>query len=227
MKRWLLAVAALLFGGLGACTYSPDFANDKLVCGPGGACPKGYTCDVTDYKCWKTGETPGGSGGSDGGTNPGTGGAKTDASGDVPTSSDPRDGFVGMWTFTGGTMNGSCTDGSVVQNALTGDYIVIGLGTTASTVLAQYRCQAGWTMQLSSGNTMAVATSNQKCMQQTTVGTPPVTTTYTWSALAFSFTKVSAGMATTTGRFMGPFTATDNTTGSCDLTFSGPLSKTN
>ena len=225
MRRRLLAVTAVVLAGLGACTYSPDFANDKLVCGPGGSCPKGYSCDVADQKCWKTGEAPG-SGGSDGGSNPGTGGAKLDAGSDVPTSSDPRAGFVGTWTFTGGTMNGSCTDGSVVQSALTGDYILIGLGTTASTVLAQYRCQTGWTMQLSGGNTMAVATSNQTCMQQTIFGNPAVTTTYTWSALAFSFTKTSGSTATATGQFMGPFTASDSTMGgSCDLTFSGPLTK--
>lgn len=224
MRAGLLAITAVVLVGLGACTYAPDFANDKLGCDPSGACPKGYSCNVTDNKCWKTGETPGG-GGSDGGTNPGTGGAKMDASSDVPTSNDPRDGFVGTWTFNGGTMNGTCSDGSVVQSALTGDYIVIGLGTTAATVLAQYRCQAGWTMQLSGGNTMAVATSNQKCTQQTTVGNPAVTTTYTWSAVAFTFTKISASTAMTTGRFMGPFTDSDNVTGTCDLTFSGPLTK--
>jgi hypothetical protein len=115
----------------------------------------------------------------------------------------------------------------VVQNALTNDYIVIGLGTTMSTLLAQYFCQTGWTMQLSGGDTMAVATSNQKCVQRTTDNsvTPPVTTSYTWSAVAFSFTKTNATMGTSTGHFMGPFTASDGTSGSCDLTFTGPLTR--
>ena len=117
---------------------------------------------------------------------PGTGGARMDAGSDVPTSNDPRTGFVGTWTFTGGMLNGTCSDGSVVQRPLTStDYMLITLGTTASTVLAQYYCQAGWTLQLSSGNTMAVATSNQTCIQRTTDNTvnPPITTSYTWSAV--------------------------------------------
>lgn len=215
---WLLIVTVVVLGGLGACTYAPDFASDKLVCGPGGTCPKGYAC-ATDNKCWKTGETPG-----DGGT----GGAHMDASSDIPTSNDPRVGFVGTWAFTGGTLDGTCTDGSVVHRALTtADYMVINLGTTSSTVLAQYYCQNGWTMQLSSGNTMVVATSNQMCTQRTTDNTvnPPITTSYTWSALTFSFTKTGAMTGTSTGRLMGPFTASDNTSGSCDLTFTGPLTK--
>ena len=228
-----LVVAAVVLGAIGACTYSPDFANDKLVCGPGGTCPKGYSCASIDNKCWKTGETPGGgSGGADGGTHPdagGTGGVKMDASSDVPISNDPRTGFVGTWTFTGGTLSGSCSDGSTLQRPLSGttnDYIVISLGTMTSTVLAQWYCQTGWTMQLSSGNTMAVATSNQSCVQRTTDNsTPPVTTTYTWSPVMFSFTKLTATTAMSTGHLAGPFTDSNNVMGTCDLTFSGPLSK--
>ena len=235
MRAEWLVVTAIVLGGLGACTYSPDFGNDMLVCGPGGSCPKGYSCDVTDNKCWKTGDTPGGS---DGGSHPGTGGARMDASSDVPTSGDPRDGFVGTWTFTGGTLNGSCSDSSAtIQRALNGnpsngtpaDYILIGLGTLSATLNAKYFCDSGWTMQLSSGNTMAVATSNQTCIQRTTdnSATPPVTTAYTWSPMPFSFTKTSATTATTTGHLTGPFAATNGTSGTCDLTFSGPLTKTN
>ncbi len=218
-----LVLATVLFGGGGSCTYTPDFANDTLVCGPARACPKGYSC-ATDNKCWKTGETPGGSGGADGGTHPdaGTGGAPGDAGGN-----DPRQGFVGTWTFNGGTLDGSCTDGSTIHGALTGDYIVIGLGTTAATVLAHYYCDTGWTMQLSSGDTMAVATSNQTCVQRTTdsTATPPVSTAYTWSAVTFSFTKTSALTGMSTGHLMGPFSASDGTNGTCDLTFTGPLIK--
>jgi hypothetical protein len=237
MRAGWLAITAVVLAGLWACTYSPDFANDKLVCGPGGSCPKGYSCNVADNKCWKTGETPGG-GGSDGGTNPGSGGARMDASSDVPTNSDPRTAFVGTWTFTGGTLNGSCSDSPTpVQRALNGsasagvpaDYILIGLGTLAGTLNLKYFCDSGWNMQLSSGNTMAVATSNQTCIQRTTDNSvnPPVTTAYTWSPTMFSFTKTSATAATTSGRLTGPFAASDGTSGTCDLTFSGPLTKTN
>lgn len=225
-------IAAVGLGGLGACTYSPDFANDMLVCGPGGSCPKGYSCSVADNKCWKTGDTPGGGGGSDGGTNPGTGGAHMDASSDLPTSTDPRDGFVGTWTFTGGTLNGSCSDSpTAIQRALNGtpaDYILIGLG-ALSTLNAKYFCDTGWTMQLSSGNTMAVAPSNQTCIQRTTDNsvTPPVTTAYTWSPMTFSFTKTSATTATTSGHLTSTFSATNGTAGTCELSFTGPLTKTN
>jgi hypothetical protein len=238
--RWL-AVTVVVLGGFGACTYSPDFANDMLVCGPGGSCPKGYSCNVADNKCWKTGDNPGGTGGSDGGTQPGTGGARMDAGSDVPTSGDPRAGFVGTWTFTGGTLNGTCSDSpTAIQRALNGnpsngtpaDYILISLGTLAGTLNVKYFCDTGWTMQLSSGNTMANTTSNQMCVQRTTDNsvTPPVTTAYTWSPVTFSFTKTSATAATTTGHLAGPFTATNginSTSGTCDLSFSGPLTKTN
>lgn len=234
--RWLVVTA--LLGSLGACTYSPDFANDKLVCSSSGSCPKGYSCDHTDNKCWKTGETIGGSGGSDGGTHPGTGGAHMDASSDLPTSSDPRDGFVGQWTFSGGTLNGTCSDSPTpFQRALNGspstgvpaDYILIGLGTLSATLNLKYFCDSGWTMQLSSGNTMAVATSNQTCIQRTTDNSvnPPVTTAYTWSPVMFTFTKTSATAATANARLSGPFAASNGTSGTCDLTFSGPLTKTN
>ena len=174
-------------------------------------------------------EAPGGgTGGSDGGTIPAPAAQHMDAGSDLPNSNDPRDGFVGTWVFTSGTLNGSCTDGSVVQRPLTStDYMVITLGTTASTVLAQYYCQTGWAMQLSGGNTMAVATSNQMCTQRTTDNTvnPPITTAYTWSALTFSFTKTGAMTGTSAGHLMGPFTASDNTSGTCDLSFTGPLTK--
>jgi hypothetical protein len=229
MRATFLAIMVVALGAMGSCTYAPDFANDKLVCGQDGTCPKGYTCATSDNKCWKNGETPGGgTGGSDGGTHPGTGGAHMDAGSDVPISNDPRTGFVGTWTFTGGTLNGSCSDGSVVQRPLTStDYMLITLGTTASTVLAQYYCQAGWTMQLSSGNTMAVAPSNQTCVQRTTDNTvnPPITTAYTWSAVTFSFTKTGANTGMSTGHLMGPFAASDNTSGTCDLSFTGPLTR--
>ena len=219
----LLLTAAVLAGAGESCTYSPDFANDTLVCGPAQACPKGYAC-ATDNKCWKTGETPGGGGAhADAG---GTGGAHMDASSDLPITTDPREGFVGTWTFNGGTVDATCTDGSAKHGALTGDYIVIGVGTTMSTVLAAYYCQSGWTMQLSSGNTMAIATSNQTCVVRTTdSSTPPVTTAYTWSPVTFSFTKTSATTASSTGHFTGPFSATDGTNGTCDVTFTGPLTK--
>ena len=207
-----IAVTVVVLGGLGACTYAPDFGNDMLVCGPGGSCPKGYSCDLTDSKCWKTGETPG-SGGANGGS-PGTGGAHMDASSNLPTSSNPRDGFVGTWTFTGGTLNGSCSDSpTAIQRALNGnpsngtpaDYILIGLGTLSATLNAKYFCDTGWTMQLSSGNTMAVASSNQSCVQRTTDNSvsPPVTTAYTWSPTMFSLTKTSATAGTTSGRLHG------------------------
>ncbi len=218
--RTMLVVTTLVLGGAGACTYSPDFANDQLVCGPGNSCPKGYSC-ASDNKCWKIGQTPGGTGGSDGGTQ------HMDAGADVPPTSDPRTAFVGTWTFSGGTLDATCSDGSAIHRALTGDYIVIGLATAQATVLAQYYCQTGWAMQLSGGNTMAIATSNQKCMEMTTdtTVTPAVTTTYNWSAIAFTFTKTSAAGASATGRFMGPFSATDNTMGTCDVMFTGPMTK--
>ena len=105
--------------------------------------------------------------------------------------------------------------------------VVITLGTTSSTVLAQYYCQTGWTMQLSGGNTMAVATSNQMCTQRTTDTSvnPPIDTAYTWSAVAFSFTKTGANTGMSTGHLAGPFTASDNTSGTCDLMFNGPLTR--
>jgi hypothetical protein len=218
--RFRTTLVLTMLGLGGACTYAPDFANDQLVCGAGSSCPKGYSC-ASDNKCWKIGETPGGTGGTDGGT------PHMDASPDMPSTGDPRIGFVGTWTFTGGTLDVTCSDGSSRHDALTGDYMVIGLGTAQSTVLAQYHCPTGWMLQLSSGNTMAVATPNQKCTEMTTdtTVTPPVVTTFNWSEAAFTFTKTGATAASASGRLMGPFTGTDNTSGSCDVMFTGPMTK--
>lgn len=215
--RTMLVVASLVLGGAAACTYSPDFADDKLVCAPGNSCPKGYSC-ASDNKCWKIGDTPGGA---DAGTQ------HMDAGSDTGSTSDPRTGFVGTWTFTGGTLDVVCTDGSARHDPLTGDYIVVGLGTTQSTVLAQYHCQTGWMLQLSGGNTMAVATSNQKCTEMTTdtTVTPAVVTTFNWSAIMFTFTKTTATAASASGHLTGPFTGTDNSSGSCDVMFTGPMTK--
>ena len=116
-----------------------------------------------------------------------------------------------------------------MQRPLTStDFMVITLGTTASTVLAQYYCQTGWTMQLSSGNTMAVATSNQMCIQRTTDNIGQSSDYYRLhlvgrDVLVHEDRRPTRDMST--GHLTGPFTASDNTSGTCDLSFTGPLTK--
>jgi hypothetical protein len=53
-----------------------------------------------------------------------------------------------------------------------------------------------------------------------------VTTTYMFSALAFSLTTRDGKTGQFAGHLSGPFTASDNTSGSCNFTLSGQLTKT-
>ena len=199
-NRALWAVAASLSALLGSC-YSPDFANDTLQCGSQSQCPKGYSC-ATDNKCWKTGEGPT----ADGGSMPDT----------------RLDNFVGTWHFTGGSLDGSCNDGSVIHNTLTQDIFIV-VTRAAVGLSLQYHCANGWNLRLPLGTSTAIAVANQTCREQTTSG--GVTTTFNWSASALMFTTADGRTATASGHLQGPFTATDNTNGTCDLMFSGPLTK--
>jgi hypothetical protein len=193
---WCIAAALSL---LGSCSYSPDFANDQLQCGAG-KCPKGYSC-AADNKCWKDGESP------------------ADA-GNMPETR--LDNFIGTWRFNSGTLDGTCTDGSVIHNALTADDFIV-VSRAAVGLSLQYFCETGWNLRLPAGSTTAVALAGQTCRQQTTSG--GINTTYNWTATALMFSTTDGRTATTSGHLQGPFTATDNTSGTCEIMFSGPLSK--
>ena len=199
MARAVVAVIPALLLALSSC-YAPDFANDQLQCGDNSACPKGYSC-AADNRCWKNGAQP-----------------AADAGGQMRF-----DNFVGTWVFTGGTLNATCTDGPPYQRALTGDSITILTGNVG--LLEQYYCQTGWNLRLPLGTTTAVAPTGQTCVERTTDSGSGIMTTYTWSASELSFTTSDGQTATTTGHIMGPFSASDNTHGTCDVTYTGPLHK--
>jgi hypothetical protein len=188
---------ALSCGAL-SCAYSPDFAGGQLQCGSKQSCPKGYSC-ASDNTCWKDGT--------------------------APTS--PND-FNGTWTFTGGTLDVSCTDGSSDHRALKGDannsadFIIV--NQSGSSLSANYFCD--WSLTLPSGGNTGTAPLGQSCTETTTDSTGTIMTTYTWSALAFTFTLDGSDSATSAGHVSGPFTDSTGVAGTCDVTFSGPLSKT-
>ncbi len=179
-----------------SCSYSPSFANGLLQCGDQGQCPKGYSCGA-DNTCSKS------SGG----------------------SSDPAlDAFVGTWSFASGTESVSCSDGSSDSFALDAtDFIVLDRG-SGNNLLLRYFCDSGWTMTLGSNKSMASAPSNQNCPWSFT-DSSNITTNYTWSNKSMTFSTLDGLAATTTGRISGPFTASNNATGTCDIMFNGALTK--
>jgi hypothetical protein len=197
-KRALLGLAAGL-SLLGSC-YAPDFANDTLQCGANHECPKGYSC-ATDNKCWKDGAAV-----ADGGNPPDT----------------RLDNFIGTWRFSSGMVNGSCSDGSVIHSNLGSDVFIV-VSRAAVGLSLQYHCQNGWNLRLPAASTTAVAIAGQTCRELTATG--GVTTTFNWGATALMFTTADGTTATTSGRLQGPFTASDNSNGTCDIMFSGALTK--
>jgi hypothetical protein len=206
-SRWTVAAPLLLAL---SCSYSPSFQNDKLQCGVNGSCPKGYGC-ASDNRCWKTGDL---NGGSDGGTG-------ADSARDTG-GADPLLKFVGSWTFKSGTSDATCTDGSVNHRSFADpppDFITVVVGGPG--VLAQYYCDSGWKLRLTAAQTMAVADTGQTCRKSTTVA--GVTTTYDWSALAFTFGTIDGQAATATGHVSGSFSDSNGVTGTCDVMFNGQL----
>ena len=211
----VLLLSAVIAAGL-SCGYSPNFANDTLQCGAGSTCPKGYSC-ATDSKCWKNGELA-----TDAGTHvdTGTGG---DTHGDVGIGTDPRLPFVGTWTFNAGTLSGTCSDSPTpVSQPLSGDFMVVSLAGTG--LSAQYFCDAGWNLDLPTGTNTTVVRTGQMCTFRTTAS--GITTAYMFSGLAFSLMTSNGLSATFAAHFTGPFSASDGTSGTCNFTLSGQLTKT-
>ena len=180
-----------------------------------------------DNKCWKTGETPGGgTGGSDGGA-PGTGGAHMDAGSDVPTQRSAHPSSA-PGSSPAGRSTARCTDGIGCAtpshlHRLHGDHP---RNHGVATVLAQYYCQTGWTCSSRAATPWPSPPRTRPASSDDRQhGQSADHTAYTWSAVTFSFTKTGANTGMSTGHLMGPFTASDSTSGRRDLSFTGPLTK--
>lgn len=197
--RMRMFLTATLLCGLSSalsCSYTPDFDNGTLACGPSRNCPKGYACS-SDNLCWKSGAAP------DGG------------------SSDPLEAYVGTWTFATGNLNSSCSDGQPTTSPLSGDTVKV---TKSGTGLkASYFCD--WILHRKAGFTAEID-PGQSCMQPVQDPNTNVTYTYTWSSTLFSFTTTDGQTATLMGQVSGPFTATSGATGTCNGVFDGTLSYT-
>ncbi|HET6149127.1 MAG TPA: hypothetical protein VFH68_16435 [Polyangia bacterium] len=210
LHRALMAGTASL-ALLGSCAYAPDFADDTLTCSATSTCPKGYTC-AANNKCEKAGGAGSGLGGVGGG---GTGGSAG--------GGDQRlDDFVGTWHFNSGTITGSCTDGSTINNQLTSAvFIIVTRG--GAGLLLRYYCQDGWNMRLPLATNTALAIAGQTCRDSTVSG--GVTTTYTWGAPTLTFTTSNGQTASISGHLAGPFSDSNGINGTCDIMFSGSLTK--
>jgi hypothetical protein len=139
-----------------------------------------------------------------------------------PNGADVLGKYVGNWTFDSGNLVSDCSDGAPSTTALMGDPVIVkasGTGLTAS-----YYCD--WILHRPSGSAAAVADAGQSCQQVVPDTATNLTYTYTWSAKSFSFSTTDGQTAMVSGHVAGPFTASDNTTGTCDGTFSGTLMKT-
>ena len=199
----------------GSCTYSPNFADGVVACGTDQSCPKGYSC-ATDGTCRKHAAS---GGNPDGGKADGGNGV------DAGNSGDAAGKFVGTWTFQNGTFNAACSDGSSDHHALTtADFVVVARGTTSSGVLIEYFCDSGWALGVASSGTTASATAGQPTCTTTTTQAG-ITTMFTWTVVTFTFNTSDGASGSLSGHLMGPFTATDHTTGTCDITFMGNVTK--
>jgi hypothetical protein len=204
-----LMLVGAFSGLLSSCTYSPDFASGTLLCGPARSCPKGYECRL-DGTCWKRGET------------------QRDGGFDRPILPDalPRDvnrevrpgltNFVGLWTFTQGTLHIECSDMSVDNQPLgptdagPADYLVADVGVNADLIVSYY-CR--WDVNVAGGQTVVLP--GQSCSSSSGG------TNFTWSATSMTLSTqdgqtgtVTSTIAATYTDAMGPGTCTLQVNGS-------------
>ena len=90
-------------------------------------------------------------------------------------------------------------------------------------LVVTYYCD--WVLHRSPGSAEAVVDTAppQTCNQRD--DTTAITYTYHWSTNRFSLATTDGKIATIGGHVFGPFDASDRSTGTCDGTFSGELTK--
>jgi hypothetical protein len=136
-------------------------------------------------------------------------------------SDDPLANFVGKWAFDSGTLNSDCSATEPATMSLAGDYVVLVKGGTG--LVASYYCD--WTLHRPLGTTKATLDPGQSCNQVVTPKDSKVTYTYMWSGKSFTFSTQDGVTATVSGQVAGPYTGTDGSTGMCDGSFDGKLTK--
>jgi hypothetical protein len=209
IARALFAATIAATATIAACSYAPNPESGTLMCGPASSCPENYSCRAS--YCYRDGEVTGvaGSGGGAGGRG-GAGGG------------DPRTKFIGRWDFASGAKRVRVCPGvneTVDLPVDASDYITVMAGTTAP-LIAFYYCD--WNLDVNAAGTAAVIRAGQSCTAADTSVVPPVT--YTWTGE--SFTLNSSDGVTGTIQASIPYTYTSTAgTGTCSVTFTGPVMK--
>ena len=209
-----LALALVLAASASAC-YAPDVVSGSLRCGTGSSCPSGYSCNADDKTCWKEGEKP----------------STAPLGGDATT-------FIGHWLYSMvATNETTCTDGSRDSRTLENDYVDVAKGVSGD-LTASYYCD--WELNVAKNGETATLVPGTTCMSAVNDATSGmVKTKYTWSGTSFTFVKTGAKAAVVNAEISANYTAlltcktgmacvpcTTGCTGSCTVTISGPLTKT-
>lgn len=196
MRRLPGAASWLAFLALAASNCTYDPNFDDGIL----VCGAGMSCPkgyacATDGACWK---------------NPASGG-----------NVNPLDKYVGTWAFDNGSLASDCSSSEPMMRALVGDYLVVVKYETG--LLADYYCE--WKLHRAPGATKATLDPAQMCNKTVKDTVSGVDFTYTWVGKTFVFSTTDGRRATLEGHVVGDYTASDQSTGTCDGTFSGQLTK--
>jgi hypothetical protein len=215
-------LAAVTIGAAGC--YAPNPANGTLRCGGPNhvTCPEGYSC-AGDGTCWKgSAGRDGGGGGASGAGGSGGGGASgmRDAGCGTSTDAGRVERFVGHWLFSAGATNVvTCSDQPNMPRttSLLGDYldVVPGVGSDLST---SYYCT--WSLAVDNSGSSTTLLAGQSCQVTANDGTK-----FTWHGAAFKLMTADGFCGTLSASINADFVAPDNSTGTCMLVISGPLTK--
>jgi len=175
------------------CSYSPNPESGTLMCSvDGDLCPEGYGCQAGF--CYKDGEGP----------------------------SNPRDKFLGHWTFGTPTPQViTCADGDNMNNDLSGDFIdITTLG--AAQLSAFYYCT--WTLNVNAAGNATVIVPGMTC----TAAEPKVPgLSYTWRGETFTVTTNGGNTATLNASLPYDKVVAGTPTIPCTMTITSTMTKGN
>jgi hypothetical protein len=177
--------------------YSPNPTPGKLLCGPNRSCPEGHQCSDNDV-CWKSGACG--------------------ASGIGVV------GFLGQWSFTGGTRVANCSDNSSFTYMTVTEPAVPITSSFASNLSAFYFCQLDLH---ATSSTSASACAGQACDVVDSANAFSWTYHVDQLELVFLSSGTSATLtALVTGDYVtGPTAVVPNSTGTCTSRTMGTLAR--
>ena len=134
--------------------------------------------------------------------------------------STPGDLYVGTWTFTVGTRDGTCDGGPHQNESVVDEMVTIDYTTAPGRLTASYYCD--WLVNVSGPGSSTMMMPGQTC----SAVDPSTNTQYQYQGTSLGFITKNGTTATLTAALSFGYRNTDGTTGTCDLKISGSLSKT-